>query len=54
MPKFPVGPTNSNPGPILFRVADTEVKVVTKSLPSRETKNIEITNSNKYVIKYDG
>ena len=53
MPKFPVGPTNSNPGPILFRVADTEVKVVTKSLPSRETKNIEITNSNKYVIKYE-
>ncbi len=30
--KFPIGPTSSKPGPILFNVVITEVTVVTVSL----------------------
>lgn len=32
--KFPVGPTSSRPGPILFKVAATAVKLVVKSYAS--------------------
>lgn len=51
-PKFWVGPTIDSPGPILFIVAITEVKFVTKSFSSREITKIDSTNSAKKVIIY--
>ena len=40
-PKFCVGPTSLRPGPILFRAANTEVKVVEKSWLSMDSISIE-------------
>lgn len=42
--KFCVGPTIANPGPILFIVAITEVKFVTKSFSSNAMIKIERMN----------
>ena len=42
--KFPVGPTTSNPGPILLSVANTAVKLVVKSKLSRDTISSEEAN----------
>ena len=42
--KFCVGPTRDNPGPILFMVAITEVKFVTKSFSSNAMIKIERMN----------
>ena len=39
--KFPVGPTSSKPGPMLFRVAATAVKFVTKSKLSKLISSTE-------------
>ena len=43
--KFPAGPTSPSPGPILFIVATTAVKLVIRSFPSTETNNRETTNT---------
>lgn len=40
--KFPMGPTNENPGPILPRAASTAVAVVSKSCPSMDMRKVEI------------
>ena len=48
MEKFRVGPTSSNPGPMLLRVAAMAVKLVVKSKLSILINNSEI----KYTIKY--
>jgi hypothetical protein len=37
----PAGPTSESPGPILFNVAKTDVKLVVISYPSREIKSNE-------------
>lgn len=46
-PKFPMGPTISKPGPILFKVAAIAVKVEVKSKLSKLTINKEPANINK-------
>ena len=51
-PKLPVGPTRPSPGPILFMVAATAVKVVTRSLSSKEISSIEAAKRTGNVIKY--
>lgn len=51
IPKFPVGPTNSSPGPILFNVATTAVKFVIKSKLSKAIAAVDNTNKRQYVIK---
>ena len=42
--KFPAGPTISSPGPILLKVAITDVTVVVTSKLSKETINIAIND----------
>ena len=42
--KFRVGPTKFNPGPMLFKVVATAVKLVIRSFPSKDSKNIEAAN----------
>lgn len=49
--KFCVGPTMDKPGPMLFIVAITEVKLVTKSFSSNATIRIEKIKSAAKVIK---
>ena len=44
--KFDVGPTPSRPGPTLFIVAVTAVKLVVKLCPSKETMNNTVAKSN--------
>ena len=39
--KLLIGPTSLRPGPILFMVAATAVKVVTRSFPSNEIMSSE-------------
>ena len=39
--KFPVGPTMPRPGPMLLKVQMTAEKVVSKPLPSRDTRTSE-------------
>ena len=46
-PKFCVGPTSSSPGPILFNVATTAVKLVVKSFSSAPISRTEINNMAK-------
>ena len=47
----PIGPTASNPGPILLMVAATEVNVVTRLSPSKEITNTDATNKKRYATK---
>ena len=49
--KLPIGPTRSSPGPMLFKVAATAVKVDVKSKLSKDTSKTEIANINIYVTK---
>ena len=51
-PKFLVGPTSERPGPILLRHDATAVKLVTRSLPSRDTRNTDRVNIPISVMKY--
>lgn len=46
--KFWVGPTSSNPGPMLLKVAATAVKFVVKSYPSMLMAKTDKKNSTKY------
>ena len=48
IPKLRVGPTSSNPGPILFNVAATAVKLVVKSKLSMPISKIENAKINMY------
>lgn len=50
-PKFSVGPTNSNPGPILLIHAATAVKFVVKSFWSKEMAKIETAQIRQNVIR---
>ncbi len=44
LPKFCAGPASASPGPILFIVARTAVKLVVKSLLSIETASTDKKN----------
>ena len=46
--KLPVGPTASSPGPILFMVAVTAVKLVTRLCPSSDSNRSEAVNTTIY------
>ena len=48
--KFPVGPTILSPGPILFNVATTAVKLLVKSKLSIEMISTENISTNAYAI----
>ena len=50
--KFPMGPTTSRPGPTLLMQVATEVKVVTRSISSRDTSRQETAKSAMYTAKY--
>ena len=45
MPKFPVGPTSSRPGPILLKVAATAVKFVIRLKSSKAIRNMRMQKS---------
>ena len=49
--KFLLGPTSSSPGPILFIVAATAVKLVVMSHPSIDTSRTEKENKITNVTK---
>ncbi len=49
--KLPIGPTSSNPGPILFKVAAIAVKLLVKSRLSSDISKTEKANINIYDIK---
>ena len=51
IPKFWVGPTSSNPGPMLLMVAATAVKFVIKSFPLKERAMTDTVNRNIKVAK---
>ena len=48
--KQPVGPTSPRPGPMLFSVAITAVKVVTKSRLSSATSSTDTIVTRKYRV----
>ena len=50
--KFCVGPTSSKPGPILFNVAATAVKLVVKPKLSIPISNTDKKNITKYTAIY--
>ena len=52
MEKFAAGPTIPKPGPILLMVAATAVKVVTRSVSSKDTSSTDAENTIANVIKY--
>ena len=41
--KFPLGPTNDSPGPMLFSVANTDVTLVSAPKLSSETSRMDTT-----------
>ena len=49
--KFPIGPTISRPGPILFNVAVTAVKFVIRSKLSREIIRTEAPKIRRYTLR---
>ena len=51
MPKFPVGPTSSRPGPILLKVAATAVKFVIRLKSSKAIRNMEDAKISTYTMK---
>ena len=51
MPKFPVGPTSSRPGPILLKVAATAVKFVIRLKSSKAIRNMEDEKISIYTMK---
>ena len=51
MPKFPVGPTSSRPGPILLKVAATAVKFVIRLKSSKAIRNMEDAKISIYTMK---
>jgi len=50
--KLQVGPTASSPGPILFMVAATAVKFVTRLCPSSESSSTDTANTTIYHAIY--
>ena len=53
MPKFPVGPTSSRPGPILLKVAATAVKFVIRLKSSKAIRNMEDEKMRIALIAHD-
>ena len=49
--KFPIGPTISRPGPILFSVAATAVKFVIRSKLSRDTIRTDTAKIRIYNVR---
>ena len=49
--KVPAGPTTDKPGPTLFIVADTAVKLVVKSKPSRDITSNDARKIKMYATR---
>ena len=50
IPKFPVGPISERPGPTLFNVVATAVKLVTRSNSSKLMIKMDTAISMRYTI----